>query len=162
MSKIYSYMKKIILGVVAATFAITACNNTSKEADTKDSSMSVTSAVNDTTSVNLVPDGAPIMKFKEDAHNFGKIKEGEKVTYDFEFTNNGKTPLIISDAVATCGCTVPEWPKNPIAPGAIGKINVVFNSAGKGGLQDKVVTITANTIPAETKIHLIGEVEKAN
>ncbi len=106
----------------------------------------------------LSAEGAPTMKFETDQYDFGKIAQGEKVSYDFMFTNTGKTPLIIKDAVATCGCTVPEPPKDPIAPGAKSKINVVFNSTGKSGVQDKVVTITANTVPAQTQIHLIGEV----
>jgi hypothetical protein len=66
--------------------------------------------------------------------------------------------LIIKDAVATCGCTKPEWPKTPIKPGEEGEIKVTFNSAGKTGLQDKQITITANTNPAQSMVHLIGEV----
>ena len=112
------------------------------------------------TNTSVSAEGAPAFKFEKDVYDFGKIKQGEKVSFDFIFTNTGKTPLIISDAVATCGCTVPEIPKEPIAAGAKSKINVVFSSAGKEGVQDKVVTVTANTIPAQTKIHLIGEVIK--
>ena len=141
-----------------ALFAIAACNNPKTESTNQnvETSNAVTS-----TGANLVSaEGAPTMKFETDSYDFGKIKDGEKVSYDFFFTNTGKTPLIISDASATCGCTVPEIPKEPIAPGAKSKISVVFDSAGKNGLQDKVVTVTANTIPAQTLIHLIGEVSK--
>jgi len=105
-------------------------------------------------------ESAPKLKFEKEVYDFGKIKAGEKVVYDFELSNTGKTPLIIKSAVASCGCTVPEIPKDPILTGSKSKINVVFNSEGKEGLQDKVITVTANTIPAQTQIHLIGEVIK--
>ena len=141
-------MKNKFLGFLVL-LAIAACNNSGLNQSNNETSTEHTSA-----------DGAPVMKFDEDVYEFGKIKEGQSVAYDFKFTNTGKTPLIIKDAVATCGCTVPESPKEPIAPGASSMIKVVFNSAGKSGLQDKVVTITANTIPAQTQIHLIGEVIK--
>lgn len=103
---------------------------------------------------------APVAKFEKESHDFGKIKEGDKVSYDFKFTNTGKSPLIITDARATCGCTTPTWPKAPVKPGESGVISVTFNSAGKSGLQDKQITVTANTQPAETMVHLIGEVLK--
>ncbi|MEO5910913.1 MAG: DUF1573 domain-containing protein [Pelobium sp.] len=147
-------MKKVILSMVMAVVVLTACNQDKKTQETNTTTPTATS-----TEVTNA-DGAPVMKFEKDVYEFGKITEGEKVSYDFVFTNTGKTPLIIKDAVATCGCTVPEPPTEPIAPGQKSKINVVFNSAGKSGLQDKVVTITANTIPAQTQIHLIGEVSK--
>jgi hypothetical protein len=109
---------------------------------------------------NTVADAAnaPVMKFEKDVHDFGKINRGDKISYDYKFTNTGKSPLIISDAIASCGCTKPEWPKTPIKPGESGVIAVTFNSAGKQGLQDKLITITANTNPAQNMVHLIGEV----
>ncbi|MBE7177776.1 MAG: DUF1573 domain-containing protein [Mucilaginibacter polytrichastri] len=101
---------------------------------------------------------ATTIKFDEDTFDFGKVKQGDKVTHEYAFTNTGEKPLIISDARATCGCTVPEPPKEPIKPGEKGTIKVVFNSAGKSGLQDKQVFITANTNPTQTTVHLVGEV----
>ena len=100
----------------------------------------------------------PVMKFDKETHDFGKIKTGDKVSYEFKFTNTGKSPLIIKDAIASCGCTKPEWPTTPIKPGESGAIKVTFNSLGKMGLQDKQITITANTNPAQNLVHLIGEV----
>ena len=88
--------------------------------------------------------GAPAMTFEKAEYNFGEINQGDKVSYTFKFKNTGKAPLIISNARASCGCTVPEWPKEPVAPGASGKIDVVFNSAGKSGQQTKSITITTN------------------
>ncbi len=123
-----------------------ACNQSNQGGNTADNSTTANAA------------DAPVMKFDKDIHDFGKIKSGDKVTYDFKFTNTGKSPLIITDAVATCGCTKPVWPNTPIKPGESAAINVTFNSAGKMGLQDKMITITANTNPAQNKVHLIGEI----
>jgi len=99
-----------------------------------------------------------VVKFATEKHDFGKIKQGDKVTYEFKFTNTGKSPLIIKDAIASCGCTKPEWPSTPIKPGENGAIKVTFDSRSKMGLQDKQITITANTNPAQNLVHLIGEV----
>lgn len=106
----------------------------------------------------VTKESAPKMKFDNDAFDFGKIATGDKVTHEYKFVNEGKSPLIISDSYATCGCTKPEWPHTPIKPGESGIIKVTFSSEGKSGLQDKAVTIVANTIPANTVVHLVGEV----
>ena len=86
------------------------------------------------------------MSFDKGIHDFGVIQEGSRVETVFTFTNTGKSDLIIQDARGSCGCTVPEYPKNlPIAPGASGEIRVSFDSSNKPNLQQKTVTITANT-----------------
>lgn len=87
----------------------------------------------------------PVMQFESSAHDFGKINAGDKVSYDFKFTNTGTGDLVIANAVGSCGCTVPEYPKEPVAPGKSGVMKVTFNSAGKSGMQQKTVTITTNT-----------------
>ena len=87
------------------------------------------------------------MKFKTMEHNFGRMKEGEQREYDFEFTNTGKEDLIIEDCKGSCGCTVPEWPKDPIKPGQSAAIKVKFDSTKKENDQEKSVTILANTEP---------------
>ncbi|MDP3930002.1 MAG: DUF1573 domain-containing protein [Bacteroidota bacterium] len=102
---------------------------------------------------------APIMTFKENIHNFGNLVDGEVVTYKFKFTNTGKSDLIISSASASCGCTVPSYPKTPIAPGKEGSIDVEFNSSGRVGTFDKNITITANTIPTQVYLVIRGEVK---
>lgn len=100
------------------------------------------------------------MKFKETVHDFGKLKGGETREYNFEFTNVGQEDLVIEYAKGSCGCTVPEWPKDPIKPGATGAIKVKFDSTGKKGKQEKTVTITANTDPEINSIITIkAEVE---
>lgn len=88
----------------------------------------------------------PVMTFSEVSHDFGTINEGDKVETTFEFTNTGGSDLMIQDARGSCGCTVPEYPKNtPIAPGDSGKIVVNFDSNNKPGMQQKTVTLTTNT-----------------
>ena len=105
------------------------------------------------------PNG-PVMKFDEMEFNFGTIKQGESVTHEFKFKNGGKEPLIINTAVGSCGCTVPEYPKEPIKPNGSGVIKVTFNSTGKMGPQDKTVTITYDT-DKTIVLHMKGTVEAA-
>jgi Protein of unknown function (DUF1573) len=107
-----------------------------------------------------VPSGpATEVKFAEVEHDWGTIKEGDKMVHIFKFTNTGKEPLIISDAKASCGCTVPEWPTKPIAPGAKGEIKVEFDSSHKPGDQMKTVTVTANTTTPQTFLTIKGKVK---
>ena len=88
---------------------------------------------------------APIMTFDENEFDFGTINEGEKVEHVFTFKNTGETDLIITDAKGSCGCTVPDYKKEPIKPGETSEMKVSFNSDGKPGQQQKTVTIMANT-----------------
>ncbi|MEO1436158.1 MAG: DUF1573 domain-containing protein, partial [Bacteroidota bacterium] len=90
----------------------------------------------------------------------GTVNEGETVEHTFTFTNTGKVPLTIQSAKSTCGCTVPDYPKEPIAPGVSGEISVRFNSKGKSGRQRKPINIVANTWPAKTTVFIDGEVKK--
>ncbi|WP_271783459.1 DUF1573 domain-containing protein [Aquimarina algiphila] len=87
----------------------------------------------------------PVMTFDKTNHDFGIIDEGDIVEHKFTFTNTGNAPLVIISAKGSCGCTVSKWSKEPIAPGATGDMLVTFNSNGKPNLQNKKVTITANT-----------------
>jgi hypothetical protein len=128
-------MRKLFFGLMAATMLM-ACHQ------------------NNTTTAGATA----TIKFTEDKFDFGKIKQGDSVMHQFAFVNDGKAPLIITDATATCGCTKPEWPKEPIQPGEKGTIKVTFHSAGKSGLQDKMITVTGNTNPAQSMVHLTGEV----
>ena len=98
------------------------------------------------------------ISFKENAWDFGTIDEGDVVTHMFEFTNTGDEPLIIDRCKGSCGCTVPKCPKEPIAPGAIGTIEVKFNSKNKKNKQTKTVTINANTVPEQTRITISAQV----
>ncbi len=98
------------------------------------------------------------IEFAEMTHDFGTIDEGDKVSHVFKFTNAGEEPLIINSAKGSCGCTVPEWPRDPIAPGGEGEIKVEFNSKGKKNKQTKTVTINANTDPNPTRLTIKADV----
>lgn len=98
------------------------------------------------------------LQFEQTTFNYGDIQEGEKVQTIFKFVNTGDEPLTITAAKGSCGCTVPSWPKEPIAPGATGEFVVRFDSKGKAGFQAKRVTITANTDPVNTYLTLKGQV----
>jgi len=100
----------------------------------------------------------PVFRFENEVHDFGTITQGEKVQYAFRFKNTGKGDLLIRAANGSCGCTVPEWPKDPIPPGKEGIVNVTFNSEGKEGMQHKTVTLIANTIPNTKVLTITGEV----
>ena len=89
--------------------------------------------------------GGPRFKFDKTEHDFGTINEGDVVETVFAFTNVGKSELIITSAKGSCGCTVPEWPKEPIMPGEAGEIKVKFNSYRKPNLQQKQITLRTNT-----------------
>lgn len=114
------------------------------------------------------PDGSidssylPILKWKENVYDFGVVFEGDVVTREYHFTNTGTAPLLINRATSTCGCTVPEWPKTPIAPDSTGSITVKFNTLNKPGAQSKEVTIFANTFPNSSKLVIKGMVDSSN
>lgn len=105
------------------------------------------------------PDGdLPQMTFEQVEHDFGKIVEGETVSCDFDFTNTGKSDLLISEVSTSCGCTVPSYPKTPIRPGKSGVIKVAFNSKGKRGVQSKTIVVIANTQPNATQLRIKAKV----
>jgi Protein of unknown function (DUF1573) len=96
------------------------------------------------------------LRFQEYSYDFGTVDEGKMVTKVFSFENVGKSPLVISDAHSTCGCTVPEFPEVPVPPGGKGEITVRFDTNGKAGPQTKPVTIVANTYPSNTVLEIVG------
>ena len=92
----------------------------------------------------------PVLTWEKSIHDFGDMQAGDKVENTFRFTNTGTEPLIITNVTVTCGCTVPKgWPRDPIAVGGKGEIVVAFNSLGKMGKQNKVVTIVSNAVNPE-------------
>lgn len=99
-----------------------------------------------------------VITFKETSIDFGDLTQGDKVSHTFQLTNTGTAPLIISNVAATCGCTVPSWPKEPIAPGKTAEIQVSFNSTGKMGKQNSVVRIYSNASEPIEKVSLISNV----
>lgn len=105
---------------------------------------------------------APKIDFPDVNYNFGEIPEGPQVTHEFKFTNTGKEPLILSNVKASCGCTTPSWPKDPILPGKDAAIVVTYNTQGRPGNFTKSVTITSNAENSNQMIFIKGEVVKAD
>ncbi len=106
-------------------------------------------ALKNTTAVQMI----------DSVYNFGTVADGEKVEFSFRFKNAGTNPLVIFDASATCGCTIPEKPEKPILPGETGFIKVIFNSTGKKGHNEKVINVTSNARPLFPPLKLTGEVK---
>jgi hypothetical protein len=138
-------MNKFFLFILVSALFV-ACGSSKKEGISTDDIKISESAEGNGDKSNL-----PVMVFAEDKHDFGRITQGEKVSFSFKFKNEGKSNLIISSAQGSCGCTVAQPPKEPIAPGKEGSIDVVFNSDGKAGKIDKTVTVLTNCEP-NTKI----------
>ncbi len=100
------------------------------------------------------------LAWAETAHDFGTIKQQTENTHVFSFTNSGENPLIIQNAEGSCGCTVPEYPKEPIAPGETGEIIVKYSPGYQIGQQNKTVSITANTNPPISTLNISALVEE--
>ena len=100
----------------------------------------------------------PVLTFEQLKHDFGMMIQGEKLSYTFKFTNTGGSDVIISNCAVTCGCTVPEYSKAPVKPGESGKIEVIFNSAGKTGSQIKTIQVLSNAQPNTIQLEITAEV----
>jgi hypothetical protein len=157
-------MKKILI-VLAAAITMASCKEADKTADTTSSATATTTTEATSTAtapqVNTV-DPATLTKVEwldGVDKDFGKIKEGENLEVSFRFKNVGDKPLVISNVSASCGCTVPETPKKPYAPGETGVIKASFNSSGKVGSQAKQVNVFANLDPAMTTLNFRVEVK---
>jgi hypothetical protein len=129
-------MKKLFFLLACGSLMATACNNNAKPAAAAANGPGPQQAT--------APVKPPVLTFEEKVHNFGEIREGEKVEYSFKFTNTGASPLVIEDAISSCGCTVPEWPKEPVKPGQTGYMKVVFDSHGKSGYTEKEISVKIN------------------
>lgn len=129
-------MKKIL---VIMTFVVAFVNGYAQEA------------------AELVASGARLV-FVEESFDFGDIQQGDKVDHTFEFENAGDQPLILSNVLTTCGCTASDWPREPITPGEMASIKVTFNSAGKMGVQNKIITIVSNAVNQRERIKITTNV----
>ena len=147
-------MKKIILPI-AVIFLISSCGSNEEDGllNTDIISNPITAESAETNDEKL-----PHFEFVDEVKSFGQITQGEVVSTSFRFKNVGQSDLIISSAQGSCGCTVPQWPKEPIKPGKEGVIDVTFDSNGKFGMQNKTITLVSNTIPNTKVIALKGEV----
>jgi hypothetical protein len=143
--------------MIALTLGFFSCGagNSEEEVDT---SLITNSATADNPTGD--PEKMPEIVFDKTEYDFGTIIEGEEVEHTFRFTNTGKSPLIITNAFGDCGCTVPEFPREAIAPNKSGTIKVKFNSAGKVGENKKKVTVESNAKTAQTIIHIKSTVVK--
>ena len=171
-------MKKIVLSttwLMAGCLWLGGCNNAALEervteledriTELENGSSLKTQSASFTETANLSEEPAAAangpattIAFAKTTHEFGTITEGDIVEHTFTFTNTGNTPLIIQDARASCGCTVPKKPEKPVAPGETGEIQVRFDSQGKPGMQNKTITVTANTEPATTRLFIKADV----
>jgi hypothetical protein len=103
--------------------------------------------------------GTPEIVFTEYEHNFGKVRQGSKVSHIFNFTNKGDENLVIESAVTTCGCTVPQYSKKPVAPGKEGTLEVVFDTSGRNGMQTKTITVRTNARTPVVLLKITADVE---
>jgi hypothetical protein len=153
-------MRRII---IISLIACAACNHANNAANNDKSRLPV-SLVNNPHTANGIDNAAaamkPTMDFTDTLHDFGAIHEDEVVTYDFNYTNNGKSPLIITAAMGSCGCTVPNYSSNPVEPGQTKVMKVTFNSAGKSGHQEKSVTIHDNTLRGQHMLFIKADILK--
>ncbi|MBC7935915.1 MAG: DUF1573 domain-containing protein [Rhizobacter sp.] len=147
-------LKALVLsGFVAAS--LVSCDVRTKDKIADGSKISATDSSKSGAAVNANPTTVQVI---DSVFDFGKVTEGEVVEFSYRFKNTGTLPLIISNAAASCGCTVPEKPEAPIKPGETGFIKVKFNSEGRVGMAHKTVTVTSNAAPAFPELLLKGEV----
>ncbi len=137
-----------------------ACQNDSEGVQEIRSSGPNSSIIRNPASANQPSDTNQLARitFDELEFDFGEVKEGTVVEHNFSFKNTGKVPLVIANCRSTCGCTIPEWPREEIAPGESGEITAKFNTQDRTGGQRKRIYITANTYPSESKVELFGKV----
>jgi hypothetical protein len=114
-------------------------------------------AKNSGNSASIEPGNGEII-FKEYEHDFGKVKEGEKISHVFTFENKGTSDIVIISASTTCGCTVPKYDKKPIPPGSGGSLEVVFDTSGRSGLQTKTVTVKSNAKTPVVIVKITAEI----
>ena len=104
--------------------------------------------------------GTAVITFPSMEHNFGTVKEGEKVGHIFQFTNTGDADLVLTSVIATCGCTVSKYNKKPVSPGESGTIEVIFDTSGRNGVQTKTVVVQSNAENKLVILRIIAEVKK--
>lgn len=144
-------IRRLLAVIVMGLCVLTACE------DKTDGKLS-TDLVTSPKSATETSDKQAAIKFDKEEHDFGTLLQGEVVSYSFHFTNVGNMPLIVSEVGSSCGCTVGDYPREPIAPGKTGSIKVTYNSAGHHGFQSRYLTVMTNTNPAKTTLRIKGKV----
>jgi hypothetical protein len=157
--------KKVVLIAVIGSFLFLGACKKKEEAKTEMQNSSISNSASigiPEQEKRVVPaDGKyPVMTFEKKEHDFGTIAGGSKVNYSFKFKNTGEADLIITRAAGSCGCTIPEYPKTPIKAGESAKIDVLFNSAGKHGNQQKSVLIATNTKAGEETLLIKASIKE--
>ena len=145
--------RHICSAFVVALGLLVACNSTGDQGQLS------TDLVTSPKSATETSDKLAVIKFEKEEHDFGTLLQGEVVSYSFHFTNEGNAPLLISEVGSSCGCTVGDYPREPIAPGKSGAIKVTYNSSGHHGFQSRYLTVMSNTIPAKTTLRIKGQVK---
>ena len=140
-------MKRYILFLLISA-AVVSCNGRRKDKIADDTETQKALALKDSTTVQII----------DTAYNFNPVTDGEKVEYSYRFKNTGTKPLVIVEATASCGCTVPQKPEKPILPGEMGFIKVAFDSKGRVGEAHKTITVTSNAKPEFPLLVLTGKV----
>ena len=153
---------KILHGVIILIFAVSiiSCNSDNKKQEAKKTINTGVVKNSKTADKQKKPYELPKMKFEESTYDFGRIIQGEKIAVDYRFENTGKSELVITKVKTSCGCTVGKYPRHSIGPGEKAKIEVVFDSKGKRGFQNKTITVLANTEPNANKLHIKGVVSE--
>ncbi len=154
--------KKVCLILIASFVLVTSCKKNEVETIKMPDIAILKKNRNQETTPRVVPvDGKyPVMTFDKTEHDFGIIEKESKVAYTFDFKNTGEADLIITKAVGSCGCTIPEYPKEAIKPGESGRMKVSFNASGKHGQQQKTVTITTNTSQGSELLHIKAAIKE--
>ena len=147
MKKLY-FVLVVVLGV-----SLMSCQN-----NNSGKSISADVVKNDKSAQGAVQNNMAKMAFVETVHDFGKVIRGEKVSYKFSFKNVGESDLIISKVSTSCGCTVGKYPKKAVKPGEEATVGVTFDSTHKRGMQNKTITILANTQPNRTILRIKANV----
>lgn len=152
-----NFMMRTFLAACTLTLLITGCDVRNKDKE-------ATAATTPTAAANAMPAQSTTVQILDSVYNFGEIAEGEIVEFNFRFKNTGTEPLVVTNVSASCGCTVPEKPEQPIRPGETGFIKAKFDSDKRPGETLKTVTVTSNTSPAFPELILKGKVlpKKAN
>lgn len=146
-------MKYFCSILVLALFLLSSCD------EKKNEGLLSTDLVTSPQSATQSSDKKPVISFEKKEHDFGTLLQGEVVTYSFHFTNTGDVPLLISSVNSSCGCTVGDYPHDPIAPGKGGAIKVTYDSKGHHGFQSRSLTVMSNAIPSKTVLRIKGKVQ---
>jgi len=112
-----------------------------------------------TTNTKISNSDTTTITFVDTVYDFGKVIEGEKVNYTFKFKNTGDKPLLISKVTTSCGCTASNYTDSPVKPNSEGYVKVTFNSSGRQGNVQKIITVYSNTKPSEHILIIKGLVE---